>query len=82
MSGYDWEPEHHDAAERAREWDRADQDEARELRERDRLDRDAGEMTERGTGLPDRDRFSTRGPDPSRPPRSVISPSMHENEAA
>ena len=43
MSGYDWEPEHHDAAERAREWDRADQDEARELRERDRLTRDVGE---------------------------------------
>ena len=43
MSGYDWQPEHYDAAERAREWDRADQDEARELRVRDHLERDVGE---------------------------------------
>jgi hypothetical protein len=43
VSGYDWEPEHYDAAERAREWDRADDRERAEELERDRVTRDAGE---------------------------------------
>ena len=43
MSGYDWEREHYDAAERAREWDRADNDRLAEETERDRVTRDVGE---------------------------------------
>ena len=43
MSGYDWQPEHDDSAERAREWDRADDREHAEEVERDRLTRDVGE---------------------------------------
>ena len=46
MSGYDWEPESYDAAERAREWDRADNDRWAEDAARDRLDRDVGENRE------------------------------------
>ena len=43
MSGYDWQPEHDDDRERAREWDRADERERAEELERDRVTRDAGE---------------------------------------
>ena len=47
MSDYQWQEEHYDAAERAREWDRADDHERAEERERDRVTRDAGEDGER-----------------------------------
>ena len=71
MSGYDWEPEHHDAAERAREWDRADQDEARELEAYDRREAhgDKGEITD-------------RAPDGAYLRETFTAPTMHENEAA
>lgn len=45
MSGYDWQPEHADEQERAREWDRADNAEALELEVRDDLTRNVGERT-------------------------------------
>jgi hypothetical protein len=47
VSGYDWQPEHEDVWERAREWDRADDQERAEELERDRVTRDVGEDGER-----------------------------------
>ena len=52
MSGYDWEPDYDDAAERAREWDRADNDRWAEQEARDRLDRDVGERLPAAPALP------------------------------
>ena len=67
MSGYDWEPEHYDAAERAREWDRADDRERWERKVRDRQYRDAGENRETRMPLADG--------------RPIVPPTMHEGEA-
>ena len=56
---YDWELEHYDAAERAREWDRADDRERAEDLERDREEHgEKGEITDRapdGTYLREQD---------------------------
>ena len=67
MSGYDWQPEHYDAAERAREWDRADDREWAFWRWRDDRDRDVGENRETRMPLADG--------------RPIVPPTMHEGEA-
>ena len=67
MSGYDWQPEHEDVWERAREWDRADDRERWERKVRDRLERDVGENRETRMPLADW--------------RPIVPPTMHEGEA-
>ena len=75
MSGYDWQPEQYDAAERAREWDRADDRERAEELQRDRVTRDVGErgcICTTGRELCSNARCRNR---------VRVAPTMHEGEA-